>query len=673
MAPQRKTVKAKLAKRLITEVTRFFGGWDTMLSEIFQNVYRSKATRLDVTFDQNQYLLTFADDGVGCEDPQNLLSAGATGWDEEKVKAPAGLGFFSLFDPTVVSNVIVYSHNWRLAILPDKATTMEFKVERLKTSRKGFKIELHLQTDFVEKEVQHSRKLTITGLPDSLRTALTTYTYQLYLNGAPIENEELRFLARAKPIHSEEFGTMYLSTERQINGTAHVIWEDRMFRSTAFYAALRAAAGDKPDDLTKWLLADSSRHWLYEVKPHLIWRINTACGVQPKLPDRLDLISNGNLVRACEFWLATLADFFDDGRHRQWPDILHDRHALMKPVPDHRNDIDLTPDRTELVLRNEATAKLLLRNGWVPNNCTDLTKVDTERGDESWDLNVLEPAFEKSIWVRQGITVTDNVFLNLRNNFPLMAEHFSPEEFPSKSSVKEGYYEEIKLDWDPPLKVLDEMAGRRDSDDGLLYVAVARSITWRDENLAIYFCTPDEIIQYGCAILVAGTPAEVAAIISSTLDDSEKRSDEHNRLNDFITNQLLILVDDGDLPGSYGLSDLGWQTDDGNGEAMPDWQEINSDIRDNFLGHYFPGRLSDTEDLTLLFRIKQRLFDMQTEVGCLQSLAKSRKVGSLIPVVTFGSQFEQCEKQVDKLITQYKKKLQSYVTKVRKKRQLQGA
>jgi len=53
------------------------GGWRAELRELFQNAYRAGAR--NVTLTQERNVLTFADDGVGCDEPQLLLAAGATG------------------------------------------------------------------------------------------------------------------------------------------------------------------------------------------------------------------------------------------------------------------------------------------------------------------------------------------------------------------------------------------------------------------------------------------------------------------------------------------------------------------------------------------------------------------------------------------------------------------
>src|SRR5687767_5089891 len=76
-------IQARLSDRLIGELPRFFGGRLPAFRELFQNAFRAGAKRVNITLEGQ--VLVVEDDGAGCPDPQLLLAAGTTGWDESKV------------------------------------------------------------------------------------------------------------------------------------------------------------------------------------------------------------------------------------------------------------------------------------------------------------------------------------------------------------------------------------------------------------------------------------------------------------------------------------------------------------------------------------------------------------------------------------------------------------
>ena len=44
-----KTIKAKVDPAILTDLPKYFGGWEAALREVFQNAYRANATKLDIT------------------------------------------------------------------------------------------------------------------------------------------------------------------------------------------------------------------------------------------------------------------------------------------------------------------------------------------------------------------------------------------------------------------------------------------------------------------------------------------------------------------------------------------------------------------------------------------------------------------------------------------------
>ncbi len=109
-------ITVTIAPRLVAELPRFFGGFKPMLRELFQNAFRAGTQRVTIT--SSASFLVFADDGRGITDLAILFCAGATGWNETDVKNPAGLGVFSLLNPSIVSNLSIRSRNWEVSTTP---------------------------------------------------------------------------------------------------------------------------------------------------------------------------------------------------------------------------------------------------------------------------------------------------------------------------------------------------------------------------------------------------------------------------------------------------------------------------------------------------------------------------------------------------------------------------
>jgi hypothetical protein len=92
-----KTIKAKVNKRLLEKVDRFFTGTLTgRVIEILQNARRAGATCVKIT--NAKGWVTVRDNGRGIGDFSRLLDMGGSGWGEgvEKSEDPAGVGLFCL-------------------------------------------------------------------------------------------------------------------------------------------------------------------------------------------------------------------------------------------------------------------------------------------------------------------------------------------------------------------------------------------------------------------------------------------------------------------------------------------------------------------------------------------------------------------------------------------------
>jgi hypothetical protein len=97
-------ISAKVHEGILEKADRLFKNDDAgVWIELLQNARRAGATKVNVSIEESgsesrSCSVTIEDNGTGIEDFQNLLSLGASGWNEstQAKEDPAGMGFFSL-------------------------------------------------------------------------------------------------------------------------------------------------------------------------------------------------------------------------------------------------------------------------------------------------------------------------------------------------------------------------------------------------------------------------------------------------------------------------------------------------------------------------------------------------------------------------------------------------
>jgi len=248
---------------------RFFGDLPTAVQELIQNAHRAQARHL--TFDLDGDTLRVADDGSGLDDPQLLMSAGQSGWDEHVVN-PAGLGALSVLNPDFASSVTYRSGNWQFTLTPDDfAAARPSELQRLDTVQKGFSLSITL------KDVT---KLNLRHLIEARRGySPIEVTFQGHvipprsIDGQPLETSA---------------GTFWYTRKRDRNIT---IWEAFEVSGDEF----RAALAGRSELLNAFV--GSNR---------FTWMVDPACGVRPKLPDRSRLLDNQALSDAAEVVAAVI-------------------------------------------------------------------------------------------------------------------------------------------------------------------------------------------------------------------------------------------------------------------------------------------------------------------------------------------------------------------------------
>lgn len=250
------TIQPRLHPRLLEELRRFFGGRRPAFRELFQNAFRAGAKNVTIT--QDGSTLLFQDDGTGCPDPQVLVSAGETGWNEGLIFQPAGLGFFSLLDPTAFTSVEAQSCAWRVEMKPDDVAKAKPLNVDSGTTHTGMRIQLTLANpEKVREDIQEARDY---------------YPFHVTFNGEEVP------VTKWQP--EWEFdtpvGRVGLRPRIHYNHNFRAIWDHRGIRGEALEKALERAGED-------WLGAKIVGGY------RIHWHVDARSGVTPILPNRNDL------------------------------------------------------------------------------------------------------------------------------------------------------------------------------------------------------------------------------------------------------------------------------------------------------------------------------------------------------------------------------------------------
>lgn len=358
------TITACVDNRLLGELSRFFGGFPAMMKEIFQNAYRASATTLTLSLNADGNILTVVDNGTGCDDPQLLLAAGRTGWNEDQVVEPAGLGVFSLLDKTLVAWVLIQSKDWAVLLHPEKVLAGKpINIQPPSHQGPGLRLDLQFKKTVALKEWQAQ-----------IESARGAYPMKVTLNGheLPIKtwDPELEIttsvgrigIRRTQNDHS------HYNTRRRMP-----IWEHRrMEHDTHFYDALVLAAKRMPKPV---LAAEMiSEYGWY-------WQVDSASGVRPKLPDRSSLIPSVELNTAAEILMRAVYSHLDG--------LI--THALTN-IPDYFANTHGPEQWRKQVHKDLGLAQTLYEDslrayGWRKIEVTDYASAYVYNNDDSSGVN----------------------------------------------------------------------------------------------------------------------------------------------------------------------------------------------------------------------------------------------------------------------------------------------
>jgi hypothetical protein len=360
-----KAIRAMLGDRLLSELPRFFGGWPAAIRELFQNAYRAGAQH--VTIIQQGNILVFQDDGVGCDDPQLLIAAGVTGWDEYKVVEPAGLGIYSLLDKDVALWVDVESKGWLVRLTPEKVVSKADIPVAEGSVTQGMKLTICMAT------TQDVQKLVEAGR--------AFYPFEVTFNGAPMPVTLWHpHIDLDTPVG--KVGLRFQLVHRDIRHR-RAIWEYRPIGGDAFAIALQEAAEKIP--LAQAILDDCS----------IFWFVDPKCGATPKLPDRNDMLPGNPLSSAAAMILKAASDYFlAEGQRitRGWPAVFREM-----------------PEGAPHWMRGHIGDALLREFGWHAVRWTDYSQGEIwHDDDEGW----MRDAHSHSCCTRQPVFVGDTALVD---------------------------------------------------------------------------------------------------------------------------------------------------------------------------------------------------------------------------------------------------------------------
>ncbi len=293
-------VRPRVSPRVAMEAPRMFSSFSRVLRELFQNAYRARAMRVDVKWDSSSAILEIQDDGAGMDDPQILLDAGASGWDQTQIIEPAGLGFFALFNPAYVKWIDVTSRgagNWRMRLTPDairRAVQDEntwIHVELISETNDAHGLLIRLCVAERERR-QMNRDLLVEA------RAQYPYAVQYTEDGKTMELEPRTFGSDVNVIETSvgrieweiPYGTGY--------HRGRACWEYVPFISNHLTAALNEAGQNHALTALAEIAANSLT----------IWHIEPACGVRPQLPERSELIQDDALRAAANVIVTSIVD-----------------------------------------------------------------------------------------------------------------------------------------------------------------------------------------------------------------------------------------------------------------------------------------------------------------------------------------------------------------------------
>lgn len=458
------TVTPRLGPALLREIPRFFSGFPAAIQELLQNSLRANAT--DIHFTLSGQTLTIADNGVGLDDPQILMTAAQSGWSDTVIE-PAGLGALSVLNPAFSAAVTYRSRDWQFTLTPDAFQNAEPTPVEAAQFIPGFQVTLHLREPLTE--------------PAFLATLTARRGYapaRVSLNGQDVPPTAPTGTRVETPI-----GPVYLA--RRTYGAAlpaTAVWEHFPLSAQALLTRLREVS-------TPLVKAAVSRY-------DLLILLDPACGVRPKLPDRNDLLDDDALRAAATALAATLHDHFNAALSAMIPTL----GAPFIPEAEHRAATHSYDFATLAAFRQ--------LHGYLPSTLSRAgdfwydyayDSEDDSRGDMSRDWVASTQPLLRTLYT------TENALLNL------LRAHQPNAGWPYGSSEASG---------DPITVTVGTVRPVITRQDGLVGLTDHLTVQGRPVPAAVHVIAgadTEDAQQY--ALVLRGTPEEAEDFLRAHLAD----------------------------------------------------------------------------------------------------------------------------------------------------------
>ncbi len=160
---------------------RSFSDSIVVITEMYQNAKRAEATRVDITLSEDT--LTFADNGCGCDDPQNTMTLDLSSW--KSTDEGFGIGLWSWLAVPEVEGIEIYSKGWKSTISVKELFEGEVpkaNIEDIDNEFEGFKVVIK-SPYFIENAYEVKSRIITDG---------ELQLYDVYLNGEMILKRELQ-------------------------------------------------------------------------------------------------------------------------------------------------------------------------------------------------------------------------------------------------------------------------------------------------------------------------------------------------------------------------------------------------------------------------------------------------------------------------------------------------
>jgi hypothetical protein len=175
---------------------RSFSDRIVIISEMFQNAQRAKATRVDITIGNGE--IVFADNGCGCDDPQKTLTLDLSSW--KTTDEGFGIGLWSWLAVPEVEQMEICSQNWKSTInVKDlfESKVPQAHVSETVSSTDGFKVVIK-SPYFTEHYYDVEQRIVADG---------ELQLFDVYLNGVLVPRRDL---------HAEVYGDFVLRFQNNL-------------------------------------------------------------------------------------------------------------------------------------------------------------------------------------------------------------------------------------------------------------------------------------------------------------------------------------------------------------------------------------------------------------------------------------------------------------------------